>query len=271
MIKVIVAGAAGRMGRELVKATVSADNCELVGAFERPGHPAIGQDAGVLAGVDKQDLAVAPSLAEAGLDRAEVIIDFTAPEATLANLDKAVEAGVKMVIGTTGFSEEQRVEIDRAARSQAVVLAPNMALGVNVLFKLAAMAAKLLGPGHDLEIMETHHHFKADAPSGTAVKLAELMAEARGWKLDDVGVFSREGIIGPRKEAEIGVQAVRAGGTDGVVGEHTVYLVGAGERLELTHRAFSRGGMAAGAVRAAGWVVGRKPGLYDMQDVLGLK
>ena len=159
----------------------------------------------------------------------------------------------------------------RRPKALAVVLAPNMALGVNVLFKLAALAAELLGPGHDLEIVESHHHFKADAPSGTAVKLAELMAEARGWKLDDVGVFSREGINGPRKDEEIGVQAVRAGGTDGLVGEHTVYLVGAGERLELNHRAFSRGGMAAGAVRAAGWAADQKPGLYDMQDVLGLK
>ncbi len=264
---VIVAGLAGRMGREIAAAVMASGELELIGGFERPDHPALGQDIGLLAGGRTLGRTLAGSLAETA-DGAEVVIDFTTVEASLANLAAAVELGLAAVVGTTGFSAEQKAEIAGLAEKRPIVLAPNMSIGVNVLYKLVVDAAKLLGDEYDIEIVEAHHKMKADAPSGTALALAERLAEARGWSLDEAGLFARHGRIGPRKEVELGVQTIRAGD---IVGEHTVYLAGPGERLELIHRAHSRANFAGGAIRAAGWVVDKAPGLYDMQDVLGLK
>ncbi|MBW2617623.1 MAG: 4-hydroxy-tetrahydrodipicolinate reductase [Deltaproteobacteria bacterium] len=270
MIQIVVAGAAGRMGRQIIAAALDSDQIELAGGFERPGHPALGQDLGPLAGEAGCGLSLADSLAQAiqaAPGKAEVIIDFTAPEATLANLAQAVEAGLAGVVGTTGFSPQQRAEIARLAKTRPVVLAPNMSVGVNILFKVAGEVARRLGPGYDMEIIEAHHRRKKDAPSGTALRLAEVLAQARNWRLEETGCFARHGQIGQRPEAEIGVQAIRAGD---IVGDHTVIFAGPGERLELTHRAHSRLNFAQGAMRAACWVMDQAPGLYDMQDVLGL-
>ena len=270
MIKAIVAGAAGRMGRQIIAAVLDSDRIELAGGFEKPGHPALGEDLGLLAGEAACGLRVADSLAQAiqaAPGGAEVIIDFTAPEASLANLTAAMDLGLAGVVGTTGFSPEQRAEIARLAQTRPVVLAPNMSVGVNLLFQVAGEVARRLGPGYDMEIVEAHHRLKKDAPSGTALRLAEVLAQARNWSLEETGRFARHGQIGQRPEAEIGVQAVRAGD---IVGDHTVIFAGPGERLELTHRAHSRLNFAQGAMRAAIWVMDQGPGLYDMQDVLGL-
>lgn len=270
MIKAIVAGAAGRMGRQIIAAVLNHDQIGLAGGFERPGHPALGQDLGLLAGQAACGLRLADSLAQAvkaASDGARVMIDFSAPEATVVNLGAAVEMGLAGVVGTTGFSPEQKAEIARLAQIRPVVLAPNMSVGVNLLFQIAGEAARRLGPGYDMEIVEAHHRLKKDAPSGTALRLAEVLAQARNWSLEETARFARHGQIGQRPEAEIGVQAVRAGD---IVGDHTVIFAGPGERLELTHRAHSRLNFAQGAMRAVLWVVDQVPGLYDMQDVLGL-
>lgn len=268
MIKAIVAGAAGRMGARIMQAVMNSPELELSGAFERPDHPALGQDAGMAAAIGNVGVSLSNSLAEAAANGGEVVIDFTQPAASMANMEIAAQKGLAMVVGTTGLTPEQ---IDRArefSRNVRMVLAPNMSVGVNLLFKIVGDVARILGPGYDLEIIEAHHRLKKDAPSGTAVRLAQVLAEAMGRDISKVGVYGREGIVGERTPDEIGVLAVRAGD---IVGEHTVLYGGIGERIEITHRAHSRDTFVQGAVRAAAWVVKQSAGLYDMQDVLGLK
>ncbi len=267
MIKAIVAGAAGRMGGRIIHMLEGAQDIVLAAAFEQPGHPAVGRDIGEVVGLPKKNLAVAGSLAEV-LAAGEVLIDFTTPEASLANLRQAVAAGKAAVIGTTGFHAEHLAAIRDLATKGRVVLAPNMSVGVNLMFKVVADIARVLSSGYDVEIVEAHHRLKKDAPSGTAMKLAQVIAEALQRNLDEVAVYERKGMIGQRTDAEIGIQTVRAGD---IVGEHTVMFGGIGERLEIIHRAHNRDNFARGAVRAARWIVAQPPGLYDMQDVLGLK
>ncbi len=266
-VGVVVTGAGGRMGGELLRALRDAEGLALVGATERPGV-ADGQDAGVVAGGAPLDVPVEPSL-HAALGRgAGVVIDFTSFEASAAHAEVCAERGVALVIGSTGATPAARARVDAAARRIPIVVSPNMSPGVNVLFALVCDAARALGDGYDVEILELHHRNKRDAPSGTALRLAEIAAGALGR--DPVGdlTFARHGLVGARPAREIGVQTLRGGDA---VGEHTVFFVGQGERLELTHRATSRDQFARGALRAARWVVDKPPGTYDMADVLGLR
>jgi 4-hydroxy-tetrahydrodipicolinate reductase len=267
MIKVVITGAAGRMGREIARLVRAAEGMALSGAVEQPG-PMVGQDVGVVAGLGAPiGVPIQPSLA-AALAGADVVIDFTLPEASVAHARLCAEKGVALVIGSTGMTPDARAEIDAAARRIPVVLSPNMSVGVNVLFDLVRQAAKLLGPAYDVEIVELHHKHKRDAPSGTAVRLGEVAAEALGRAPAESLCFSRQGITGERPPWQIGVQTLRGGD---VVGEHTVLFVGEGERIELVHRATSRSQFAAGAVRAAAWIARKPAGRYDMTDVLGLR
>jgi len=268
MIKVIVTGASGRMGQRLVAAVAADAETKLVGATERPGHPALGKDAGLVAGVGELKVLIQEDLsALLNSTKAELVIDFTAPPATLGHVEACAKAKVAMVIGTTGFQPEERSRLAELARPIPCLLAPNMSVGVNLMFHLSRIAAEVLGEGFDIEVIEAHHRLKKDAPSGTAVRLGEILAEARGWKFKEVERTHREGMIGERPGREIGMQTVRAGD---IVGEHTVLFAGTGERLELIHRATSRDTFARGAVRAGRWVVKQAPGLYSMQDLLGL-
>ena len=267
MIKAIVAGAAGRMGGRIIHMLNAAEGITLAAAFEKPGHAAIGRDVGEVVGLPRLGLPIAGSLTEV-LEAGEVILDFTHPEASLAHLKAAAPAGKAMVIGTTGFSAAQVEEIQQSAQKARVVLAPNMSVGVNLMFKVVQDIAQVLGCGYDVEIVEAHHRLKKDAPSGTAMKLAQLIAQSLSRNLDKVGVYERHGLIGERSAEEIGIQTVRAGD---IVGEHTVIFGGVGERLEIIHRAHNRDNFARGAVQAAQWIVTQPPGFYDMQDVLGLK
>jgi len=267
MVKAIVAGAAGRMGGRIIHMLAAANGIELAAACEKPGHPAVGRDVGEVVGLPPQGLKVAGSLAEV-LDLGHVVIDFTNPAASLAHLELVSTTDKAMVIGTTGLEPRQVEELKALARKIRVVFAPNMSVGVNLMFKVCQDIAKVLSSGYDVEIVEAHHRLKKDAPSGTAVKLAQVMAQALQRNLDEVGVYARKGMIGQRTDAEIGIQTVRAGD---IVGEHTVIFGGIGERLEIIHRAHNRDNFARGAVRAAQWIVDQPHGLYDMQDVLGLK
>ncbi len=267
MIKAIVAGAAGRMGGRIIKTILETDGIELAASFERADHPAVGKDVGEVVGAGNLGILVASSLEDV-VEKGDVIIDFTHFKASLRHLEIASTYKRPIVIGSTGFGESDLEQARKYAENVPCVLAPNMSVGVNVLFKIVAEVAKYLGDGFDIEIIEAHHHHKKDAPSGTAMKLAEVLAEARGWKLSDVGVFCRHGMIGERKKEEIGVQTIRAGD---IVGEHTVLFGGIGERIEVTHKAHSRDNFARGAVRAAMWIVNQPNGMYDMQDVLGLR
>ncbi|MFO1433959.1 MAG: 4-hydroxy-tetrahydrodipicolinate reductase [Candidatus Competibacteraceae bacterium] len=267
MIRIAVAGAAGRMGRTVVAACQQADNIRCTVALERADSPLLGADAGELAGVGRLDVPVVADLA-AVLDSFDVLVDFTKPEATLSKLDPCRTAGKRLVIGTTGFNPEQKARIAATAEGVAIVLAPNMSVGVNLCFKLLDLATRVLGEEMDVDILESHHRHKVDAPSGTAVRMGEIIAQARGWKLADCAVYDRHGITGERNRNSIGFASVRAGD---IVGEHTVLFADVGERLEITHKASSRMTFAKGAVRAAGWVMERDKGLFDMQDVLGLK
>ncbi len=267
MIKIAVTGAAGRMGGRIITAVKEAEGLELAGAAERPGHEMIGQDAGIVAGCGALGVAISGSLEEA-LQKADILIDFTFPEVTLKNLEVCARLGKKVVIGSTGFTPAQRQEVQTFADRIAVVLAPNMSVGVNACFKLLKEAAAILGDGFDVEIVELHHNKKKDSPSGTAVRMGEIVADALGRDYNEVANFHREGMCGERTKEEIGMQTVRGGD---IVGEHTVYFIGMGERIEITHRAMSRDMFARGAVRAAGWLAGKEKGLFDMQDVLGLK
>lgn len=267
MIKIAVTGAAGRMGGRIITAIKEAQGMELAGACERPGHEMIGQDAGLIAGCGESGVVICASLKEA-LQGADVLIDFTFPEVTLANLKVCADLGKTIVIGSTGFTPEQRKEAEKYATNIPVVLAPNMSVGVNACFKLLKEAAQILGAGFDVEIVELHHNKKKDSPSGTAVRMGEVVAEALGRDYNQVANYHREGMCGERTKEEIGMQTVRGGD---IVGEHTVYFIGMGERIEISHRAMSRDMFARGAVRAAGWLAGKPAGMYDMQDVLGLK
>lgn len=267
MIKAIVAGAAGRMGIRIINMIHENKDITLKAAFERPGHPRIHQDSGVVAGIGDNNITIAGSLLEVA-DGGDVVIDFTAPEATLENMKIASEKGLSMVIGTTGIGGDLLEEIKGYAKNISCVLASNMSLGVNVMFKIAGEMARILGEDYDIEVIEAHHRYKKDAPSGTAVRLSNILAEAMGRDLDKVGVYERKGIIGERSREEIGIQTLRAGD---ITGDHTVMFGGIGERLELTHRAHNRDNFARGAIRAALWVMKQPNGMYDMQDVLGLR
>lgn len=267
MVKAIVSGVAGRMGSRIVHLMEAAPGIELVAAVEHPDHPAVELDVGEVVGLPRKGIVVRGALEEV-LGQGDVIIEFTHPEPTLAHLKLAAEAGKAMVIGTTGLTPEQVQELQWLATRTRVVFAPNMSVGVNLMFKVCEMIAGVLGGDYDVEIVEAHHRLKKDAPSGTALKLAQVIAQALGRDLDKVGVYGRKGLIGERPPEEIGIMTVRAGD---IVGEHTAIFCGIGERLEVIHRAHSRDNFARGAITAAKWVVNQEPGLYDMQDVLGLK
>ena len=267
MVRAIVSGAAGRMGGRIIHMIEAAEGITLAAALEQADNPQVGKDVGEVVGLPRKGVLVSGSLAEV-LPQGDVLIEFTHPEATLEHLREVAAAGKAMVIGTTGLSPQQLEELKGLARKTRVVFAPNMSVGVNLMFKAVENIAQVLTEGYDVEIVEAHHRLKKDAPSGTALKLAQVIAQALGRDLEKVGVYGRHGITGERTREEIGIMTVRAGD---IVGEHTVIFGGTGERLEVIHRAHNRDNFARGAVRAAQWIVTQPPGLYDMQDVLGLK
>ncbi len=264
--QVAVAGASGRMGHMLIEALRASEDCALAGAVDMPSSPAIGNDAAAFLGHASGVPVV--SDVRAALARAQVLIDFTRPEGTMAHLAACRELGVKMVIGTTGFSEAQKAQIADSARDVAIVMAPNMSVGVNVTLKLLEMAAKALATGYDIEVIEAHHRHKVDAPSGTALKMGEVIAQALGRDLKDCGVYDRHGVTGERDPSTIGFASIRGGD---IVGDHTVLFAGAGERIEITHRSASRATYAQGSLRAVRFLAGHGTGLFDMFDVLGLR
>ncbi len=264
-MKIGVMGCAGRMGRMLTRQVHETPGCALAGGAESPGHEAIGEDVGGLAGLRPTGLGVG-SDARVLFEAADAVLDFTTPEATTAHSVLAAETGTIHVVGTTGLSDDHAAVLREAARRTAIVWAPNMSLAVNLLLRLTAEVAAALDDDYDIEIVETHHRYKADAPSGTALALGRAAAEGRGVEFDAVSVRGRDGLIGPRRRGDIGLAALRGGDN---VGEHTVVLAADGERLELAHRATSRRIYARGAVRAALWARGKDPGLYGMADVLG--
>ena len=264
-LRVAIAGASGRMGHMLVEAVLAAPDLQLAGALDIPGSPALGQDAGAFAG-RHTGVAITSDL-HAGLAQAQVLIDFTRPAGTLAHLAVCRDLGVKAVIGTTGFSAEQKATITAHAAQVAVVLAPNMSVGVNVVLKLLDQAARALNQGYDIEVIEAHHRHKVDAPSGTALQMGEVLAAALGRNLADCAVYAREGVTGERDPSTIGFSAIRGGD---IVGDHTVLFAGTGERIEISHKSSSRAGYAQGSLRAARFLAGHATGLFDMNDVLGL-
>jgi 4-hydroxy-tetrahydrodipicolinate reductase len=267
-IPIIVCGAAGRMGNAILRCAIEDPEFEIVGGVEQAKSPAIGGTVGAVIG--KPGLTAPVTASPRDLPGAEncITIHFTSPEATIAQLAWSIESGAPAVIGTTGFDAEQRVMIEQAASRVPIVFAPNMSVGVNTLFKIVGEVARILGEGFDVEIAEMHHRFKKDAPSGTARRLAEIIAQAGKSSYEDLVVHGRSGMPGERPAREIGIHALRGGD---VVGEHTVTFAALGERVELTHRAHSRDTFARGALRAAKWIQDRKPGLYSMQDVLGIR
>ena len=267
MVRAVVAGIGGRMGSRIGQLVCEADGLELTGAFEYPEHPSVGKDISAIIGGSSTGTRVCAGLEEA-LEGADVVIDFTNATASMKHLEVAAARKIAMVVGSTGLSPAQIRQAQEFCRAMPCVLTPNMSMGVNVLFKVVAEVARMLGSGFDVEILEAHHRFKKDAPSGTALKLAQIVAEALGRDLDQNGVYARHGLIGERSNTEIGIQTLRGGD---IVGEHTVMFAGLGERIELVHRAHSRDNFAHGALRAARWVVQQSPGLYDMQHVLGIK
>jgi len=267
VIKVIVTGAAGRMGGRIATLVHGDDRMELAGAVEQKGHPLIGTDIGAFLGLGKTGVVLEGSLG-ACIGRGDVVIDFSSHTASLDHLGMAAGHGKAIVIGSTGFTPDEMEQVAGFSKEVRCVLAPNMSVGVNVMFRVLKDVAAILGDGYDVEIVETHHNQKKDAPSGTAVKMAQIVAQALDRDIEKVGVYGRRGMVGARPQAEIGVHTVRAGD---IVGEHTVLFGGMGERLEFTHRAHSRDNFARGAIRAAVWLVDQGNGLYDMQDVLGLK
>ncbi len=267
MTKIIVMGAAGRMGSRITALSKEYADMEIVGAVERKGHDSIGKDIGSILGIGDLGVRLSDSLG-AVIDKGDVVIDFTNKEAVAGNVGIAVQHKKAMVIGTTGLSQAEIESIKEKASSIPLVLAPNMSVGVNLLLRVLKDIAIVLGNDYDVEIVEAHHRLKKDAPSGTALKMAQVIAEALKRDLNEVGVYARQGMIGERTRNEIGIQTLRAGD---IVGEHTVYFGGLGERIEITHRASSRDTFARGALRAAGWIVNKEAGFYDMQDVLGLK
>ena len=266
MNRIAIAGACGRMGQMLIEAVRAAPDCELAGALDMAGSPGIGQDASAFLGQPCGVLITADL--HLGLKNAQTLIDFTRPEGTLAHLRVCRELGVNLVIGTTGFTDAQKAEIAAAAQDIAIVMAPNMSVGVNVTLKLLEMAAKALSTGYDIEIIEAHHRHKVDAPSGTALKMGEVIADALGRDLKDCAVYAREGVTGERDPSSIGFATIRGGD---IVGDHTVLFAGTGERIEISHKSSSRATYAQGSLRAAGFLGGKKTGLFDMFDVLQLR
>ena len=264
--RIAIAGASGRMGQMLIEAVRASDDCVLTGALDVPSSPALGADATGFLG-PQSGVAITADLS-AGLANADTLIDFTRPEGTLAHLRVCRALGVNVVIGTTGFSDAQKAEIAAAAKDIAIVMAPNMSVGVNVTLKLLEMAAKALSTGYDIEIIEAHHRHKVDAPSGTALKMGEVIANALGRDLKDCAVYAREGVTGERDPSSIGFATIRGGD---IVGDHTVLFAGTGERIEITHKSSSRATYAQGSLRAARFLSLQKTGLYDMFDVLHLK
>ena len=262
----VIAGAAGRMGSRIVALARETPDVRVVAALEAPGHPALGRDAGETAGIGSLGVTLGTD-AGAALTRDRVLVEFSVPEATLEHLRLVAAAGARAVVGTTGFSSAQREEIAALARRAPIMMAPNMSVAVTLAFRILPLMAKALGDDYDVEITEIHHRFKKDAPSGTALRMAEVVAEALGRDLGKVGVYGRQGLPGERTRQEIAVMSLRSGD---VVGEHTVAFGALGERLELTHRAHTRDTFGRGALRAARWIRRQPPGLYDMADVLGL-
>ena len=267
MIRAIVTGAGGRMGGRIISLISSNQDIRIVGAVEQKGHASIGMDVGEGLGFGKVGVVIVDDLIACS-GKGDVVIDFTHHEASLGHLEIAVKKGLAIVIGSTGFTVEEMRKIKDLAQNTQCVLAPNMSVGVNVMFKVLEYVADILGDEYDVEILEAHHHLKKDAPSGTAVKMAQIIADKLDRNLEEVGVYVRKGMVGERTKSEIGIQSIRAGD---IVGEHTVMFGGIGERLEFIHRAHSRDNFAKGAIRAAKWIVNQKNGLYDMQDVLGLR
>jgi 4-hydroxy-tetrahydrodipicolinate reductase len=263
--RISIAGASGRMGRMLMEAIHAADDCTLAGALDIASSPFIGSDATAFMGRDS-GIPITSDLYR-GLRGADVLIDFTRPEGTLAHLAVCRELGVNAVIGTTGFTDDQKAAIEAAAKDIAIMLSPNMSVGVNVTLKLLQMAAKALSTGYDIEIIEAHHRHKVDAPSGTALKMGDVIAQAMGRDLKDCAVYGRQGVTGERDPSSIGFASIRGGD---IVGDHTVLFAGTGERIEITHKSSSRETYAQGSLRAVRFLTGRKQGLFDMFDVLGL-
>jgi 4-hydroxy-tetrahydrodipicolinate reductase len=264
-VKIAIAGSSGRMGRMLIEAVLATDDLQLHGALDVAGSPALGQDAGALLG-RTTGVSIRADL-DGALAGADVLIDFTRPEGTLAHLAACARLGVNAVVGTTGFSDAQKAEIGVIAQSMAIVMAPNMSVGVNVVLRLLDVAARALSEGYDIEVIEAHHRHKVDAPSGTALKMGEVLAQALGRDLKTCGVFAREGVTGERDPSTIGFSTIRGGD---IVGDHTVLFAGTGERIEISHRSSSRAGYAQGSLRAARFLAPHRSGLFDMNDVLGM-
>ena len=265
-MKIAIAGANGRMGRMLIEAVLRADDATLTGALDVANAPGIGNDAGLFLG-ETTGVRIESDMEKAFRD-AEYVIDFTRPEGTLEHLAYCAAHQIKMIIGTTGFDENGKKAIEQAAGTIPVVFAPNMSVGVNVTMKLIEIAAKNFAEGYDIEIIEAHHRHKVDAPSGTALKMGEVIAKAIGRDLEECAVYSREGITGERDPSTIGFSTIRGGD---IVGDHTVLFAGTGERIEITHKSASRATYAQGSLRAARFLAGKSSGLFDMQDVLHLK
>jgi len=266
-MKIGIVGAAGRMGQTLIKACLETDGVELAAAIEHPDSPAVGKDVGEVAGLPRNGIIVVSDLS-ATIGEVDALIDFTRPEATLANLEFCRQHGKHIIIGTTGFTAEQRFKIEKASSEIAVVMAPNFSVGVNLTLKILEMAARVMGEYTDIEIIESHHRHKVDAPSGTALRMGEVVAKTLGRDLKECAIYGREGFTGERDRKTIGFSTIRAGD---IVGEHTVMFADEGERVEISHKASSRMTFAKGAVRAVLWLSGKKSGLFDMQDVLDLK
>ena len=266
MINVLVTGAAGRMGKQIISLVLREEGIELVGATEIDGHPSIGKDVGEVIGTGKIGIVVSENLDKAA-SRADVVVDFSHPNASLDAASYASSKGKPMVIGTTGFSPDERVRLEMLANRFACVISPNMSIGVNVMFEITKRLAELLGNEFDIEVIEAHHREKKDSPSGTAMRLGEIIAESTGRSFSKVARFERYGHVGERALNEIGIQAIRGGD---IIGEHSVWFCGNGERVELTHRATNRDNFARGAIRALRWIIGKPPGVYTMRNVLGL-
>lgn len=266
MVRIGVCGAAGRMGKTILEVGNDSKEVELGAAIEHPDSSLLGQDAGIIAGIGEKKVLLTADI-EAVADQFDVLIDFTFADATIENLRSCRRAGKRMVIGTTGLNQAQKDEITAASEECALVFAPNMSIGVNLCFKLIELASRIIGEDTDIEIIEAHHNQKKDAPSGTAVRMGEIVARTLSRDLEECAVYGRQGIGDVRDRKTIGFETIRAGD---IVGEHTVMFASAGERVEISHKASSRKTFASGAVRAAKWIMGKETGLYDMQDVLGL-
>jgi 4-hydroxy-tetrahydrodipicolinate reductase len=265
-MNIAIAGASGRMGRMLIEVVLNAPDAHLCGALEAGASPALGRDAGDFLG--RPTGVLLTDACETALNDADLLIDFTRPAATLVHLEECVQRGIGMVIGTTGFEAHERAQIAAAAQRIPIVFAPNMSVGVNATLKLLELAATILSTDYDIEVVEAHHRHKVDAPSGTALAMGETLARTLGQQLSDVALFAREGVTGERKAGTIGFSTIRGGD---IVGDHTVLFCGTGERVEITHRASSRMNYALGSLRACRYLIGRTQGLFDMQDVLGLR